>query len=147
MDRDFELKGKKFKLNKIHAMKQFHIVRRIAPLLAELLPALEQAAKSKKSAENMSEDEKLSMVANFVAPIMEGLSKLSDADSEKVLFGLLSSVETQQITGNWAKISNDTMLVIDDFELPVLMQIASKAFMFNLSGFFAALPSVSPSDR
>ena len=138
-DRDFEIGSKKFKLCKIDAFKQFHIVRRIGPLLADLLPAMKDAQKL-KSLDSLSESDKLDQLAKFAAPIMLGLSKLSDQDADLVLFGLLSSVEVQQPGGNWAKVSTQTMLMMQDLELPILLQIAGRAFMFNLAGFFAGLP-------
>lgn len=139
-DRDFEISGKNFKLSKIDAFKQFHIVRRITPILAELLPSMKNA-QDLKSIESMSEAEKLEKMATFVSPIMLGLSKLSDQDADFVMIGLLSSVEMQQEPAkNWAFVARNGMMMIQDLDLPVLLQVAGRAFMFNLSGFFGALP-------
>lgn len=138
-DRDFEIGTRKFKLCKIDAFKQFHIVRRIGPLLADLLPAMKDVQKM-SSSDSLSESDKLDQLAKFASPIMTGLSKLSDQDADLVLFGLLASVEIQQGGGNWARVASPTMLMVQDLELPVLLQIAGRAFMFNLSGFFGALP-------
>jgi hypothetical protein len=136
---DFEIGTRKFKLLKLDAFKQFHIVRRIGPMLADLLPALGQA---KKIAEGtgLSETDKLSAFAEIAAPLMKGLSKLTDADADLVLMGLLSAAEMQQPAGNWARVASGNMLMIQDLELPQLLQIAGRAFAFNLSGFFSALP-------
>lgn len=142
-DRDFEIGGRKFKLCKIDAFKQFHIVRRIGPLLADLLPAMTSMSTSVKNFEALSETDKFNQLAKFAGPLMTGLSKLSDADADLVLFGLLHAVEVQQAAGNWARVSTGSMLMIQDMELPVLLQLAGRAFMFNLSGFFAALPHQS----
>lgn len=136
-ERDFEIGGRKFKLNKIDAFKQFHIVRRMAPLLADLLPAMKDA---KSISESADESEKLDQLAKIAAPFMSGISKLTDVDADRVLFGLLSSVEVLQSSGNWARVASDSMLMMQDLELPVLLQIAGRALMYNLSGFFAALP-------
>ena len=141
-NRDFEIGQTKFKLNKIDAFKQFHIARRLAPILADLLPAMKTIQKVEKA--GLSESEKLDQFAEIATPLLKGLSNLSDEDSNKVLFGLLSSVEVQQeATGNWAKVSNDQMLLIQNLELPILLQIAGRAFAFNLQGFFGALPRQS----
>lgn len=136
-DREFSIGGRDFKLCKIDAFKQFHIVRRIGPMLSDILPALAQA---KTDSDKMSDADKLSNIAKIASPVMNGLSKLSDADSELVLFGLLQAVEMKQTSGNWARVSNNSMLMIQDLELPVLLQLAGRAFVFNLSGFFSALP-------
>lgn len=139
MDRDFSVGGKEFKVSKLDAFKQFHIVRRIAPILSDLLPGMKGMVG--KNLEKLSEDEKLDVVGKFAAPVMEGLSKLSDADSELVLYGLLSAVEMKQPqTGGWARVANNSMLMIQDLELPILLQLAGRSFMFNLAGFFEGLP-------
>lgn len=142
-DRDFEIGSRKFKLSKINAMKQFHIVRRIAPILGELAPNLVQISKTVKDS-GTTEDDRLEQIAQFVAPVMLGLSKLTDADANLVLMGLLSSVEMkQEATGNWSRVAVDGNLMFDDLELPLLLQAAGRAFMFNMAGFFAVLPQVS----
>lgn len=143
MDRDFEIGGRKFRLGKMDAFRQFHVVRRIGPILSDLLPALKDGVKN-PDLSNLSESEKLDGIAKFVTPIMSGLSRLSDADAELVLYSLLGSVEMQQaLSGNWMHIATkgaNPILMVQDLELPVLLQIAGRAFVHNLAGFFSALP-------
>ena len=136
MDNKFSIGGKNFQLSKIDAFKQFHIVRRVGPILAELVPSLSEF----KGRDLKDEKQNLEVLAKIATPVMSGLSKLSDADSETVLFGLLSAVEVQQSVG-WAKVSQNGMLMMQDLELPVLLQLAAKSFMYNLQGFFSALPA------
>lgn len=139
MENSFEVSGRKFKLGKIDAFRQFHIVRRIGPLLAEFMPAL--AGMSKKKMDSLTEAEKLDEFAKMMQPVMMGLSKLSDADADYVLYRLLGAVEVHQDQFNtWAKIATDSGLLMQDLELPVLLQVAGRSLMFNLSGFFALLP-------
>lgn len=141
MDRDFSFGGQDFKLSKINALKQYHLIRRIGPVLSELLPALKESAKLKEGdIDSLPEGEKLELAAKFVTPIVGGLSKLNDADAEFVLMQLLCAVEMRQSTGNWAKVSNGQMIMLQELELPALMNLAGRAFMFNLTGFFAVLP-------
>lgn len=141
MDRGFEFGGRKFQLRKIDAFRQFHVVRRIGPILSELLPVLK--AGQAFNLERATEEQKLDALAKFATPIMLGFSKLSDADADYVLFRLLAAVEMQQSAGNWAPVATDTMLMIQDLELPAMLQLAGRAFMYNLSGFFAVLPQQS----
>ncbi len=142
MDNGFELNGKSFKLSKVDAFKQFHIVRRIAPILSDMIPLMKSMQKVSK-ADELSESEKLDQFAEIAAPLMTGLSRLSDADADYVLYGLLSAVEMKQDIGNYAKVVNGSMLMIQTLDLPILLQLAGRAFMFNLSGFFDALPRQS----
>lgn len=137
MQNEFEIGNVKFKLRKINAFKQFHIVRRVGPLLAEMLPAMKQIMKAKDD-NDLSEDKKFDKFAEIAAPIMTGLSKLTDEDADKVLNGLLSAVEMQQSAGNWASIVVNDMMMIQNLELPVMLQLAGRSFMFNIAGFFPA---------
>ena len=139
MEKNFEVGGRKFQLNKINAFKQLHIVRRVAPILGDMLPAM-QGMDLKALKGDQASRENLDNIVKFLSPIFTGLSKLSDQDCEVVFLGLLSSVEVQQPAGNWAKVATDQMLMMQDLELPVLIQIAGHAFMFNLANFFGALP-------
>lgn len=140
-ERDFQAGGKEFKLSKIDAFKQFHIVRRLGPILGDIIPVA-QKLKGMKT-EGQSEDEKFEMIAEIAKPVMQGLSKLSDEDANRVLLGLLSSVEVKQQTGNWARIARDENLMIQDLELPIMLQVAGRAFAYNLAGFFAIAPQAS----
>lgn len=133
-DRDFEIGSRKFKLNKLDPFKQFHILRRLTPILSDLIPVAQKLSNGSSTPEQQFES---------LVPIMNGISKLSDEDANRVLFGLLSSVEMQQSHGNWAKLSSDTQLMFQDIELPVLMQCAGRAFGFNLKGFLDGLPQAS----
>lgn len=136
MENSFKIGERDFKLSKINAMKQFHVVRRIGPILSEMIPAMQEITSKKQ--ENLSEEEKLEMAAKFAGPIMNGLSRLSDKDSEFVLYTLLASVEIKQ-EGNYARLVVNDALMFDNLGLSLLLQVAGKAFMFNLSGFFGAL--------
>jgi len=137
-DNSFSIGDRAFKVSKINAMKQYHIVRRIAPILSEMLPAMKDIAKIKSSTE-MSQDDQLDQAAKIAGPIMMGLSKLSDKDSEFVLYALLSAVEIRQAEGNYAFIVRDSMLMFENLELPILLQAAGRSFMYNMAGFFDVL--------
>lgn len=145
-ERDFEIGSVKFKLNKVDAMRQFHIVRRMGPLLADLIPAMQKAARVSKNKE-VSDDQKFDDLAELAAPFMTGISKLSDDDANKIIYGLLSSVEMLQESGNWARVATDSGLMFQNIEFPVMMQAAAKALMYNLGNFFSAIPQVSHGDK
>lgn len=141
---EFRIGAREFKVRKLDAFFQYHIARRVAPILADLAPVVKDlTAFSNGQFDALPESEKLDGAMKFAAPVMLGLSKLSDADSEYVLHGLLSAVEVKNGPA-WVKISNGKVLLMQDMELPMLLQIAGRAFGYNMSGFFAGLPSTSP---
>lgn len=133
---EFYIGGKSFTVNKLNAIQQYHVVRRMGPILSDLIPVIVKLSKEKT--ENNS-DAQLEQVAEFATPIMNGLSKLSDKDAEFVLFSLLSCVQIKD-SDHWFYVSKDGMLMYKNLELPILLQLAGHAFMFNLSGFFDSLP-------
>ncbi len=136
-ERDFQAGGRDFKLSKIDPFKQFHIVRRLGPILGDIIP-IAQKLKDLKD-EGQSEDEKFEVISRLAKPIMDGLSKLSDEDANKVLLGLLSSVEVKQMPqGNWARIARDDVFMIQDIDLPIMLQAAGRAFAYNLKSFFTS---------
>jgi len=141
MDNKFSIGQREFSLSKIDAIKQFHIVRRLMPVLTELLPVAQKYGKlSKEQLEKKMTEDSL----EDLAPVLNGLAKLGDADSNKILYGLLSSVQMKQGEhGNWANLVTGEQLMFQDLELPILLQAAGRALMFNLSGFFATLPQVT----
>lgn len=143
-ERDFSIGDRRFKLNKIDAIKQFHIVRRIAPMLGDLMPVAHKLNKlGKIDIENLTEDQ-VGVFGPAISKALELFSKLSDADSELVLKGLCSGVEVHQpASNNWARLVVSDSFMIQDLELPILLQCAGRAFLFNLGSFFNALPQVS----
>lgn len=75
-ENSFQIGEREFKLHKIDALKQFHIVRRIAPILGEILPALKAGQGLAESFDTLSNDKKFELIANFAKPVMTGFSKL-----------------------------------------------------------------------
>lgn len=142
-ERDFQAGGREFKLNKIDAFKQFHVVRRLGPLLGEIIPAAQKIAKL-NSKTDQSEEEKFDQIAMLARPLMDGFAKLSDEDANRVLLTLLEAVEIKQPSSNsWARIARDGNMMIQDLELPLMLQCAARAFGYNLQSFFALAPQTS----
>ena len=73
---DFELNGKEYRAGVIDARKQFHIVRRLAPIFGNMAAGGDTAV----------------MLANAIG-------SLSDDDADYVLFGLLAVVKRKEDNG------------------------------------------------
>lgn len=138
---EFETEGRTYRINKIDARSQFHIVRRLAPILGELAGAL----KGRVAGSSVSKDDpefKAKAAMEVMPPIAEALAKLSDADADYVIFGLLKAVVRKQDQGlGWGPVATGTAIMYDDITMPTMLKLAWKALSFNMSGFFAALPS------
>lgn len=122
---EFELEGRTYRANKIDARAQFHIVRRLAPVLGEIAPALQGKGR-----------------LGALPPLANAVAKLTDSDADYVIFGLLKAVVRKQDQGlGWGPVATGEQLMYDDITMPLMLKLAWQSFSFNMSGFFAALPS------
>ncbi len=135
---DLNISGHDYKFDKIPALAQFHIVRRLAPIIGELLGAVDP----KKFKDGKADINQAEMIKVLV-PITSALAKLSDEDANYVLFGLLKYITRKQIGGGWAKIATGETLMFEDIDMKIMIQLSVKSFMVNLGGFISALPSAS----
>lgn len=133
----FSVNGMEFQAQRLDAMKQFHIARRVAPILSEFLPVIQKMNQSKLDGEGMTEEEKFDRMLPILKPLIDGIMKLSDADSEFVIHALLTGVEIKQSGGNWARLSVGGLISVP-LDLPTMLQVAGQAFMWNLGGFINA---------
>lgn len=140
-ERDFKIGTREFKLNKIDPFKQFHVVRRLGPILGDIIPVATKLQKMMKNT-TMNDEQQFEAIAQIAGPVLGGFAKLSDADSEFILKNLCSAVEIHQ-QGAWGFIVRGDNFMIQDLELPVLLQVAGRSFIYNLTGFFAIAPQVS----
>src|ERR1700729_1492795 len=119
-----EIKGKKFKIGKTEVMKQFHVARRISPILSDALPAMKKMQELQASGgfEAMDENRKFEAISGVITPFVHGMSKLNDADAELVLYSLLGCVEVfQPEFKTWARVANEKTLMMQDIDLPTLL--------------------------
>ena len=127
---EFEIGGHTYRANRMDARSQFHITRRLAPVFGELAPAMKGGA------------------MDAIAPLANAIAKLSDADADYILFGLLRSVSRKQPQGlGWAPVAVGDVIMFDDITMPQMIQIAWRALAYNLQDFFAGLPSGSSAGR
>lgn len=127
MSLEFEHKGVAYKVGKLDAMRQFHVVRRLAPFLAALAGSIKPS--------QVGDD-----MAGLLEPLAGLLGSMSDADAEYVLMACLSAAERKQAAGGWAKVVAGEQLMFEDIDMAAMLHIAWQVLQHNLSGFFAGLP-------
>lgn len=120
---DIEINGNLYRIGHMDARKQFHVSRRLAPLLAGLGSALA--------------DKKSDLAATF-QPIAEALSKMSNEDMDYVLDNCLAVVSRQQGNQFAPVMSRGGGMMFEDIDLPTMMQLAIAVIRENLGGFFSA---------
>ncbi len=116
---EFEIKEQVYRSKKMAARTQFHVMRRMAPILAPL-----QAV--------ATGDTNGSLVA-----LAEAIGSLSDEASDYVLDRCLEVVERKQGEAGWAKVKLDGgPAMFNDIDLMVLLQIAANVLRDNYAELF-----------
>jgi hypothetical protein len=120
--------GKTYRAGRLDAVTQFHVVRRLAPVLGELAPAMKAGGDGLEA----------------LPPLASAVAKMTDEDANYCLFGLLGCVTRKQDNGlGWGPVSVGNSLMYADIDMGVMLKLAWQAALENLGSFFASLPSAS----
>ncbi|GAA5786140.1 phage tail assembly chaperone [Chitiniphilus shinanonensis] len=138
---EFEINGKQYRSGKLDAMKQFHVSRRVAPILPTLLPIfLKLAGVHRGDSGNGGASSAIEIVAELAGPFADGLAAMSDQDAEYIIGTCLSVVSRQQGSA-WAPVWSGTQntLMFDDMDLGVMLPIVVHVIRDNLGNFIQGL--------
>jgi hypothetical protein len=134
---------------KLDARQQFHISRRLMPLIMEVLSkrAVLEAALPMPDGQTLSAQatdlRMLEAVLQVIAPV---LAKLPDDECDYVLDRCLAVVQRLQGANGtqvWSDIFNarSKQLMFADIGMPEMMQMAREVIQENLTGFFTISPN------
>lgn len=121
-DQQFELEvdGHKYRISKLLPLAQFHLSRRIAPLIL--------AFANEKADENAAVD--------VMSKVAEKLSTLKDDEAEYIVFGLLAAVKRVGEDGkSYHPVSNGNTLMYGNMSVATMMKLAYESGRFNLGNF------------
>ncbi len=124
---EFAVQDRKYRSGKLSAIEQFHIVRRIAPVIKEIGHVFKEKGQKVDPME-------------IFGPVADALSRMSDQDSEYVLKTCLKVCQVEQ-GGRWVPLCTSTgAIMFDDLQLAEMIQIAWSVLQENLANFTDALP-------
>lgn len=116
---EFELDGATYQLAKMPAMTQFHVSRRVVPVMAALDGG-----------------------GDTIAKLMGAISGLSDEDAEYVIGKCLADCRRKS-GDTWARVYVSGNLMFEDIGMPGMIKLTFETLRENLTGFFTGLPSGS----
>lgn len=131
---EFQINGVNYRAAKMDAFKQFHVSRKIAPIVPTLIPVFVRLSQDKK----LTED--LSAFSELLGPFAEGIAGMSNDDSEYIIatcLGVVSRQSGDTWAGVWNRSANSCMF--DDMDLGVMMQIVIKVIQDSLGPFIQGL--------
>lgn len=154
MDTLITIGTQEYRVGKLSPMKQFHVARRIAPLLAALGGAALSAPKdiaaieqSDASADDAAEDSALGAIQHFLQSLAPALASMSDEESEYIINTCLAVVKRKQNTSFAPVIASNGRLMFEDIALPDMMQLTVAVIQENLGSFFPDAPGKSSSSE
>jgi len=132
------------------AMKQFHIVRRLAPLLsgvkdADIQGMMIDISPAAEASPDQVERQSAAMI-DLLGRLTVAVSSMSDQESEYIIGGCLSFCQRRVPGGlGWTPVWNAQAKrpQFDDIELPQLMQIVGRVLGYNVGGFISAFKQIS----
>lgn len=129
---DFEIDGIKYRTGKMDAFDQFHVARKLAPVIGSIgnISALASGD------------------ASAIIPLTGAISSLPEEDCNIILQKCLSVVSrgTESPAGtSWAPVwsTSAKRLMFDDIDMIAMVQIAGRVIQDALGNFTRALPSGS----
>lgn len=120
-----------YQIGRLDARKQFHVARRLAPVLGGLAKAFGSGK-----------------VANIdplaaIEPMGQVIAAMPDTDVDYVLNACLTACSRKTAAG-WAPVqAPNGALMYGDLDMGTMLQLVFKVLEANLAGFFSALPSIS----
>jgi hypothetical protein len=134
MDIEFSIDNKDFRAGKLDAFKQFHLSRKIAPVIPSLIPLFMQISKDS----DLTKD--LDLLAELLQPFADGIADLSDESSEYIMATCLSVVKMKQ-GETWVPIWNNSgkVCMFDDIDLGMMMRICMQVIQDSLGSFIQGL--------
>jgi len=127
MSSDSEINGHSYRFNRMPLMVKFHVARKVAPLMADIVAANGAASGN----------------TGLFSGIAEAVARMPQEDADMVLSACLSNTEIRQ-GDRWFRVAQPSGTVMYDFiDLPDVMQIVLGSLQENLGAFFPASPSTS----
>lgn len=132
---EFEIDGKQFRFERLSAMQQFHVSRKIAPLIPPLMPVFVQVQNDVKRGKRMQDE--LEILGPMLQPLADGLAGMKDEDAEFV-FNACLSVMRYKHGENWIAMWNSTgkvAMVMELNDISLLLRLVVRVIVESLASF------------
>jgi hypothetical protein len=140
---EFQAGAHTYRARKLSARQQLHVVRRIGPVVGQIMSYLPDLGAMRL--DDLNDPATRAALEMVLVPIAQGLTpgRISDADWDYVLDTCLSVVQRQVTNGGavaWAEMWRGGRIMFDDLNGMELIQVAIQVIQDNLTGFFSGPP-------
>lgn len=145
MPTEFEVNGKNYRADKMDAIKQLHLVRKIGPIIAKIAPNFSGPQGMESSGTDpvpLPGAQSLSDVIKLIEPVLDAIHDMDDADVNYILKLTGSVTSREEAPGKWIPIWNQRagMLQFQDITLQALVQIILTSIQENVGDFLGGSP-------
>lgn len=119
-----------YRIGKLSALGQFHVSRRLAPVLAAVGISLQSLT------QGMQAD--LSDFTTTLGPVADVMSKMSDEETNYIIFTCLNVVSRKD-DNRYAPVSQAGTLMYQDIDMPVMLRLVIAVLQENLGNFLQGL--------
>jgi hypothetical protein len=131
---EFEKNGYTFRVEKLNAIAQFHLSRKIAPLLPSFAPLLVEYLDLRRLGQEAIVEallgHRLLDIAQMAQPFADAIAGMKDADAEHIMRMTLDSVKVRTAAGK------------DEVWMPLLVAGSNLASVMELNDFGKLLPVI-----
>jgi hypothetical protein len=143
---EFEIDGKSYRIGKLSAFEQFHLSRKIAPLIPPLIPVFMELSK------NGGITGDLTNLPALIQPFADSLASMSDAAAEAILNICLSVLSRRADVGEsyvrvWHK--DRKVFMFEDLNsmeqtIPLVVRVIQDSLGPFIQGLLSPQSSASP---
>lgn len=136
-ENNVEINGAEYSIGRLDAMKQFHLARKLMPML--LKAGVNAQDFLGKKEEDFEVD---ALIEKILGPLVEEISRRTDEEIEHIIYPCLDVVTRKQGPA-WAKVkaSGQNALMFPDMDASVILRLTFEVIQRNLASFF---PSGQP---
>lgn len=136
-----EINGIEYTIGRLNAVDQFHVSRKIAPIVPKLMPLIAEVAKGDldKTIESIDKGEKgdlkdLQPLADALSPLMEVFAQMPEDDVNYIIFKCLSVAKR-----DGAVVCRNNSIMFDDIDMTQVLPLVIATIRINLGNFIQGL--------
>jgi hypothetical protein len=149
---ELEIEGVRYSIGTLSGLKQFHVFRKLLPLMsgmgatfARIAPALAQARRAAETNGAETSEQPTTPITqeqevefwSAIGPVAEALSNMTEVDTEYVLYTCLDAVTRRNSEGRWVRVTTGgKQLQFDDISMQGLLMLTFEVVRENMGGFF-----------
>lgn len=141
MEADFDFAGESYRIGVINAEEQFHIFRRLAPMVATMGVEMLRLLSNQQDTKEMSKTDW--MLA--VAPMIGEMARMPQEDVDYVIKHSLRVVKRRDGDIYAPLMNAQGSLMYQNLGMPSMLRLIFEVLRHNLDDFFPELPGEQPS--